>query len=639
MCGIVGYIGNKKCKAFILEGLSRLEYRGYDSAGFACIDANHKRLSYAKKTGDISFFKKELKEFHHDGFIGFGHTRWATHGSADDNNAHPHFSCNKNIALIHNGIIESYSKIREKLLLDGHAFYSETDSEVVVHLFEEIVKSKKDSKEAVIELVKQLNGVYALVFLMEEDPEQLILVRYKSPLAIGIGKDEMFTASDPIAFSDRTDKVLFLPDKSFALLKKDSIELYDFDGNSLPVVSQKLDVKFNVATKHGFEHFMLKEIYEQKKAIDRTISFYKTIGNTVTVGQRGSSVLDSDNFLVTTEYSSDIWGQLGISEDKAKALKSVHMVAAGTSWHACRIAQFYFEEICKIPSHVHLASEFSYRPFFPPEDSLFILVSQSGETADTLEAMRRIKSNNIPTVALTNSPSSTMVREADGFLLMQAGPEIAVASTKAFTCQLASLYWLAHRVALEKEIINSQDMKKSEDDLFVAAEILETSIEEYKWEISTKLAPKYSKYERFIFLGRHVSYPLALEGGLKLKEISYRFAQCYPAGELKHGPIALVDKDTPVIIFSVSDDLIYQKIVSNAQEIAARNGHLVVFAFEGQDELIKLADTAFVVPKVDLLLCPLAFAGVLQFFIYHITKQLGLPIDKPRNLAKSVTVE
>ncbi|MCK4517319.1 SIS domain-containing protein, partial [Candidatus Babeliales bacterium] len=342
---------------------------------------------------------------------------------------------------------------------------------------------------------------------------------------------------------------------------------------------------------------------------------------------------------IKTEYDEAIWKQLGLSSKTIDELESIHLVAAGTSWHAGRIAQFFFEEVCNIPTHVHLASEFRYKKFFPQKNSIFITISQSGETADTLECLRHVATYKIPTIALTNVASSTMVREADGFLLMQAGPEISVASTKAFTSQLASLFWLANRIALQRQTITAREMRTSEEDLFVAAEILESTIENYKWEITQKFAAQYAKYDRFIFLGRNISYPFAMEAALKLKEISYIFAQSYPAGELKHGPIALIDNKTPIILFSVLDELIYQKICANAQEVKARHGHLVVFAFEGQQELIELADLAFVIPHVNPLLAPIAMAGLMQFFIYHISKKLGLPIDMPRNLAKSVTVE
>ncbi len=475
-------------------------------------------------------------------------------------------------------------------------------------------------------MVKQLNGAYALVFLMEQYPDQLIVVRRRSPVAIGLGEDEMFVASDSLVFSDKTENVIFLEDESFAIVKRNGVEIFDFDGEPLLVKPQKIEARFAQVGKQGFDHYMLKEIYEQKLAIGRTISFYKD--------------LDGKEDLSKKNGKDQLWDQLGLTSEQVKSLRSINFVAAGTSWHSARIAQFFFESICKIPVHVSLGSEFRYMPLFPQENTVFIAISQSGETADTLEALRHIHSvGGMPTVALTNVAASSMVREAGGSLLMQAGPEISVCSTKAFSCQLASLYWLANRIALEKGLIDEEEMKVAEKDLLVVAEILESTIETYKKDIIDNLAKRYSKYDRFIFLGRHISYPFALEAALKLKEISYVFSQCYPSGELKHGPIALIDNSMPIVLFSSMDDIIYQKTVSNAQEVKARLGHLVVFAFEGQKELIDLADCAFVIPRVKPLLAPLAMTGLMQFFAYQITRELGHPIDKPRNLAKSVTVE
>jgi glucosamine--fructose-6-phosphate aminotransferase (isomerizing) len=445
----------------------------------------------------------------------------------------------------------------------------------------------------------------------------------------------MFVASDFIAFADKTKKVVFLPDDTFAIIKPDELEIYDFVGRAIPYAVQELDQSFIDIDKGVFEHFMLKEIYEQKRAISRTISFCKMLGR--------SSVefLPARNELgiASAEYNDSIWRQLGLTTKQILNLRSINLVSAGTSWHAARIAQFFFEMVCKIPTRVYLSSEFRYMQFFPDTESIYLVVSQSGETADTLEALRLVNSYNIPTIAITNVASSSIVREAGGFLPMQAGPEISVASTKAFSTQLATLYWLANRIALERKTISIEGMYQAEEQLCIASEVLESSIEMYKFRIIQDLAPRYMKFNNFIFLGRHISYPFALEASLKLKEISYIFAQCYPAGELKHGPIALVDEQTPVVIFSVLDDLLYQKLLSNAHEVKARLGHLVVFAFEGQDELIGIADTAFVIPPVEPLLGPLAMAGLMQFFIYHISRQLGKPIDRPRNLAKSVTVE
>ena len=390
--------------------------------------------------------------------------------------------------------------------------------------------------------------------------------------------------------------------------------MYDFSGKALILPIQELQLDWDDQEKKGHAHHMLKEIYDQKNAIYSTVSFLRSITNR-------------------------IWDHIGLSKEQAKNLDKLTLVGCGTSWHAARIAQFFFEQICLLPTRVNLASEFRYMSFFPEKNSAHIFISQSGETADTLEALRLVNAMDLPTIALTNVPSSTLVREADGFLLTQAGQEIAVASTKAFSTQITALYWLAHRIAFEKGIINAHQMETAEEDLLVVAEVLENSIENYKREITNNLAKFYAQFKKAIFLGRHISYPFALEAALKLKEISYIFAQCYPAGELKHGPLALVDAQTPVFLFSHEDPLIYQKLLSNAQEVKARNGHLVAFVFEGQHELAALADQVFVVPCVKTLLAPLAMTGLMQFFVYQIAKELGRPIDKPRNLAKSVTVE
>lgn len=614
MCSVVGYIGNTYSREFVIEGLSRLEYRGYDSAGFACLNPQDNRLVYAKSEGRLQNLVQKIDQHPIDGFLGVGHTRWSTHGQSSQENAHPQFDCEKKISVVHNGIIENHHELKKQLAEAGHIFHSDTDTEIIAHLFESLLIFHKTFKAAVVDLVNHLQGAYAFISIMQDYPDCMVLVRKRSPLCVGIGDDEMFVASDALAFSDRTKKVLFMPDESVAFVKKDLIELYDFAGNPLPVTVQEVDANWQAHEKQGHEHFMLKEIYEQKRAIHDTLTFLESL-------------------------SDSIWKHLGLSQSYVENLEKINLVACGTSWHAARIAQFFFEQVCNIPARVHLASEFRYMKFFPDKNSVYVMISQSGETADTLEALRLISSLGLPTVALTNVASSSMVRESDGFILTQAGQEVAVASTKAFSTQLTALYWLAHRIALEKDIIDQQHMNMAQEDLLVAAEVLENGIENYKVDIVQTLAKKYAQFSRYIFLGRHVSYPFSMEAALKLKEISYIFAQCYPAGELKHGPLALVDGQTPIFLFSHQDELIYQKILSNAQEVKARNGHLLVFAFEGQDALINLADYAFVMPKVKPLLGPLAMTGVMQYFVYQIARVLDCPIDKPRNLAKSVTVE
>jgi glucosamine--fructose-6-phosphate aminotransferase (isomerizing) len=614
MCGIVGYVGKDYSRDFIIEGLSRLEYRGYDSAGFVCINPSDNRLIYEKTVGQLGNLKKALIAHPIDGHLGVGHTRWATHGAISQENTHPQFDCQKTLSVVHNGIIENHHEIRQQLIESGHTFHSKTDSEIIAHLFEALLLSHKTFKAAIVDLVSKLEGAYALISIMQEQPDVMVVVRKRAPICIGIGDNEMFVASDILAFSDKTKKVLFLPDASFAIVRKNMLELYDFSGKPLPLNIQEITVNWSAHEKLGHDHFMLKEIYEQKYIIYSTVNFLR-------------------------ENTNHIFDLIGLSRVQVKNLKTINMLACGTSWHAARIAQFFFESICKVPARALLASEFRYMPFFKEENSAFIAISQSGETADTLEAVRLMNGLDIPTIALTNVSSSTMVREAGGFLLTQAGPEVAVASTKAFTAQLSTLYWLAHRIALEKDLITPQLMELAEEELMMAAEVLENGIENYKLDIMNTLAKKYAAYKSFMFLGRNISYPFALEVALKLKEISYIYAHAYPAGELKHGPIALVDKEMPIFIFSHLDPLIYQKLVSNAHEVKVRGGHLVVLAFEGQDELIGLADQVFIFPKVHPLLGPLVMSGLMQFFVYQIALVLGRPIDKPRNLAKSVTVE
>ncbi len=614
MCSVVGYIGKNFCRGFVLEGLTRLEYRGYDSSGFACLDPQDNQLLYARSEGELSNLIKKIDAQPIDGFVGVGHTRWSTHGVATQENAHPQFDCQKVISIVHNGIIENHHELREQLKESGHTFLSSTDSEIIAHLFEKLLKSHTHFNSAVIDLLGRLDGAYAFISLLQAYPDQMLLVRKRNPLCIGIGENEMFVASDVLAFADKTRKVVFVPDNCFAIVKKDLIELYDFSGKVIPITIQEISADWTLHEKKGHEHFMLKEIYEQKKAIAATVEHLKSI-------------------------STDFFKQVGLSSEQAKSLNSLSLIACGTSWHAARIAQFFFEQICLMPVKVHLASEFRYMSFFPERNTAYMAISQSGETADTLEALRLINDLQLPTIALTNIASSTIVREAHGYILTQAGHEVAVASTKAFSTQITALYWFANRLALEKGLINQTQMNKAQEDLLVAAQILESSIENYKIDIVQTLAKKYAVYKKSIFLGRNISYPFAMEAALKLKEIAYIFAQCYPAGELKHGPLALVDEQTPVFIFSNLDTFLYQKLVSNAQEVKARKGHLVAFAFEGQIELISLADQVFIIPNVHPLLGPLAMTGLMQFFFYHIAKELGCSIDKPRNLAKSVTVE
>lgn len=615
MCTVVGYIGKSLCSSYIFEGLARLEYRGYDSAGFACLEPNNQKLLYSKASGHLSQLAERLKQNPIDGFSGIGHTRWSTHGNFSERNAHPHFDCSKTISVVHNGIIENYDELKTQLQQLGHIFESDTDTEVVSHLFELYVADKGFSAQTVAELVQKLEGMYAFIIMLQMFPDTLVAVRKKSPLCIGIGDGEMFIASDVIAFAGKSDKVFFLPDESFAFVTKNEIKAYSFSGQEIPVTVETVTISFENIDKGGHEHFMLKEIYEQKNAIAKTIASLRSL-------------------------KASLWDQLGVTAEKIKNLQEICLLACGTSWHAARIAQFFFESISKVPVSVQLASEFRYMSFFPNNNALYIVISQSGETADVLEALRLINEHNLSTVALTNVATSTVVREAKGFLQTCAGPEIAVASTKAFSTQLAALYWLAHCIAVEKKLEDQVALVQAEEDVVRAAELMENNLEKYREAIDTVYAPQYAQYDEALFLGRHMSYPLAMESALKIKEVAYVFAASYPAGELKHGSLALVDETVPVYVFSHPDQMVYQKFVSNVHEVKARGGHIIAFAYDGQQELCELAETAFVISGTfPPLLGSIVMLGVMQYFVYAVARQRGCPIDKPRNLAKSVTVE
>jgi len=613
-CSIVGYVGNSLCKHLILKQLSRLEYRGYDSAGFACLNPKNNRLICIKRTGKLQNLVNALNRDPIDSCIAIGHTRWATHGVATEDNAHPHLDCNRSLAIVHNGVIENHFKLRNKLEQEQCVFNSATDTEVVAHLLQKMLSSSTDLKSAIVSLVARLKGAFGVVGVTQKYADTLIAIRKSSPLCIGINEKEKYVASDVLAFSECADKVIYLPDKSFALIQKDDVKIYSFDGKELNIAPQAITVKNLSCDKNGQPHFMLKEIYEQKHAIGATVNFCRSLKDNLS-----SHVNMPRNFL--------------------RELKKINIIACGTSWHAGRIGQFFFESVCRVPTSVHLASEYRYSSFIPEFDALYLLISQSGETADTLAVLRKLNKDSLQTLTITNVVSSSMARESRGFLQTVAGPEVAVASTKAFTTQLATLYWFSHIIALKKNMITEKRVKDAEVELITVGKVLNQAIKRNRQSIISSVAQEYAKYHRFFFLGRHVGYPFALEAALKLKEISYIFAMGYPAGELKHGSIALIDDETPTVLFSSVDSLIYQKIVANAQEIKARNGKIMVFAFDGQDELIKMADRAFIVPRVQLLLEPIAMSGLMQFFAYQVAKELGRDIDQPRNLAKSVTVE
>lgn len=615
MCSVVGYIGKNLCASSILEGLARLEYRGYDSAGFACLDNVSTDISYVKSIGPLSSMITLLEKDPIDGVVGIGHTRWSTHGNFSIVNAHPHFDCTKTISVVHNGIIENYAALKKELLAMGHVFSSDTDTEVIPHLFESILNTHTNFVEAVIVAVNRMQGAYACAIIAKQQSDMLLVIRKKSPLCIGVGEDEMFVASDVVAFANKTDKVIFIPDESFALVYKEYIELYDFLGNRIVYNVKMLPKSSFALNKDGYEHFMLKEIFEQKEAIKRTVQGCKELANT-------------------------IFEQLGFNSDQVKTCQRICFIACGSSFHAALMARFFFEEVSGIAVDVHIASEFQYKSFFSSEDMIYVALSQSGETADVLEVVRLLNAQGCTVIAITNSPTSTLAREVAGFLLTHAGVEVAVAATKSFSTQLAALYWLAYCIAYVRGVMSVADVHTAEQDLIKVAYLLESLLDQYKHEITMLYAPRYADYKGALFVGKNSSYPLALEAALKIKEIAYVFAQAYPAGELKHGALALVDNTVPVYLFSHQNELIYNKLLSNAHTIKARGGRLIVFAYAGQDELIGIAETVFICPNdIPVHLGSMAMLGLIQFFAYAIAIQRGCSIDKPRNLAKSVTVE
>lgn len=616
MCSVVGLISASGVRQGVLASLKRLEYRGYDSAGYAEINANSVSIEVKRAEGFLDNLAQQLQlntEPHTD-FIGIGHTRWATHGKVTVNNAHPHISCDGKIAVVHNGIIENYVELKSVLESQGHFFRSETDTEVIVHQFEEFLFQGKTPEQALGLLAFVLKGTYAIVLLAYEWPDSLFFIRKGSPLCVGFSHADTYIASDVLAFTGKVTEGIFIPDESYGILYHDNIHLWNFNHTSFSTARIPMSDSWIVSDKGDYEHYMLKEMYEQKDAIKQTIMHYQW-------------------------YEDSLHELLGLESHILDTIEKIILVGCGTSWHAGRIGEFFFESIAGVPASAVLASEYRYKTFFPSLRTLYVFVSQSGETADTLEVLRMINAYNLVTVALTNVSTSTLVRECHGVLLTHAGPEIAVASTKAFSTQVSALYWLALTLSYNRKLLSYDEYRLKQHELFEVADILEETMTRYKDDIMYHEAPYYKETKHAIFIGRHVSYTFALEAALKLKEISYIFSQAYPAGELKHGPLALIDSQTPVFVFSHPDPILYQKTLSNAQEVYARNGRLIVFACEGQTELIKLAEYSFVVPRVSSLLFPLAITGVMQYFCYALAKACDRPIDKPRNLAKSVTVE
>jgi glucosamine--fructose-6-phosphate aminotransferase (isomerizing) len=624
MCGIVGYVGKKSVVPIIIEGLRRLEYRGYDSAGIA-VAGNGNGLQLRRAEGKLRNLEEAIRLHPLDGTYGIGHTRWATHGRPTEENAHPHRDCTGKIVVVHNGIVENYLSLKKRLIEEGHKFATETDTEIIAHLIEKYSGNSgrgdhRSLEDAVRQTVKQLTGVFALAVISTDEPNKIVAARNGPPAVIGLGNDEYFVASDVTAILYHTRDIFFLADGDMAIVTADGVQLTDFDGK--PVVRQVQHVMWDpiLAEKGGFKHFMLKEIYEQPRAVRDT-----TLGR------------------VSQETGHIFLDQMEISEAEFRAAGKINIIACGTSWHAGQAGKFMIETLARVPVEVDYASEWRYRnPIVDPQ-TITLVISQSGETADTIAAQREAKARGSKTLAICNVVGSMITREAQGTIYTHAGPEIGVASTKAFTGQLTALYIFAMYLGQVRGVMSAEQAQAAMLELTRIPAKLETILTHD--EACDELAKRYQKVHDFLFLGRGIHYPIALEGALKLKEISYIHAEGYPAGEMKHGPNALIDENLPVVMIATRDVnnpgsvLRYEKTISNLKEVKARSGVVIALATEGDEEIKESADHILYVPAAPEELSPILEIVPLQLLAYHIAVRRGCDVDQPRNLAKSVTVE
>ena len=618
MCGIVGYIGPKKVVPLIIDGLRRLEYRGYDSAGIAVVTQNGK-LDIRRASGKLRNLEEAIRLSPIDGLYGIGHTRWATHGRPTEENAHPHRDCSGEIVVVHNGIIENYVELKKQLAAEGHKFVTETDTEVIAHLVEKHMNGGP-LEEAVRKTVKQLSGVYALSILSTRDPNKIVAARWGPPSVIGLGQDEYFVASDIPAILYHTRDVFFLADGDLAVITPQGVRLIDFEGRAIQRAVQHITWDPIMAEKGGFKHFMQKEIFEQPRAVRDTLL--------------GRISLDTGKVFLD---------EMDITEKEFQEFRNVKMVACGTSWHAAQAGKFLIERLAKVPVEVDYGSEFRYRDPIVDNNTLAICISQSGETADTLAAQREAKQKGAKTLAICNVVGSMITREASGTILTHAGPEIGVASTKAFTGQLTALTLVALYLAQVRNQITPDCARVLMQELTRIPHKMEAILqadEDYE-----ELARQFFRYTDFLYLGRGIHYPIALEGALKLKEISYIHAEGYPAGEMKHGPNALIDENLPVVVLATRDEsdadsmTRYEKTVSNIKEVKARDGIVISVVTEGDHLARESSDHTIEIPHAPELLAPILEIVPLQLLAYHIAVRRGCDVDQPRNLAKSVTVE
>ncbi|KUO77316.1 MAG: glutamine--fructose-6-phosphate aminotransferase [Clostridia bacterium BRH_c25] len=609
MCGIVGYIGDKKAVPVLIEGLQKLEYRGYDSAGVAIYNAGN--IDVRKYKGRLAVLEEHLKKETLDGSLGIGHTRWATHGEPSDVNSHPHTNCSSDIAVVHNGIIENYMSIKSMLIEQGYVFKSETDTEVLAHYVDFFYDG--DLIEAVKKVLEKIRGSYAFAVISRREPDKIVCVRKENPLIVGIGSGENFIASDIPAILNHTRRMYLLNENELAVIEKDKISFYDESGKA--VSKEVFEVNWDVAAaeKGGFEHFMIKEIHEQPKAIKDTMT---------------SRVLP--------DFTSIKLDGIKLSKEQLQQFNKIYMVACGTAFHACMVGKYVIEKLARIPVEVEIASEFRYRDPIVDEKTLTIVVSQSGETLDTLAALKEAKRKGSRILSIVNVVGSSIARESHDVFYTWAGPEIAVASTKAYTTQLIALYIIALYMAKLKGTLKDEEIGAIKEEMRTLPGLVEEALK-HKSTIQ-KFATTNCNAKDIFYLGRGIDYAVALEGSLKLKEISYIHSEAYAAGELKHGTIALIEEGTIVLAVLTQDEL-YEKMVSNVKEVKARGAFVFAIAKEGNTEVEKVADYTMYIPKVSDILAPVVAVTPLQLLAYYMAVEKGCDVDKPRNLAKSVTVE
>jgi glucosamine--fructose-6-phosphate aminotransferase (isomerizing) len=614
MCGIIGYIGDKPVVPVLIEGLRRLEYRGYDSAGVAVVNGHG--LEIRRSAGKLGNLEHVIEGSPITGKYGLGHTRWATHGRPTEENAHPHRDCKDKIVVVHNGIIENYLELKQELQGKGHKFVTETDTEVVAHLVEQ--EWKDDGLEnAVMRAMRRLRGLFAIVLLSADDPEKIVAVRNGPPVVVGLGDGEWFVASDIPAILQHTRDVTFLNDQEIAIVTRAGVKFTDLAGKAIEKKPQRVTWDPVQAEKAGYKHFMLKEIFEQPTAVRETI-----------LGR-----VSQDTGLVYLD-------EMSLTDEDFKSVNKIQLLACGTSWHAGLVGKFLLEQFAAVPTEVDYGSEYRYRSPIVDKNTLTVVITQSGETADTLAALREAKARGAKSIAICNVVGSMATREADGTLYTHAGPEIGVASTKAFTCQLVALYILAMYLGQVRGTMTEEQRKKHIAELLRLPTILDEVLKTSK-QIED-IANRFSTRTDFLYLARGINYPIALEGALKLKEISYIHAEGYPAGEMKHGPIALIDEKMPVVAIAPGDH-VYEKMLGNIQEVKARGGSVIAITTAGDDTVWRMlngnTDSIVSLPDVPPELAPVVITIPLQLLSYHIAVRRGCDVDQPRNLAKSVTVE